>query len=863
VLRDIDREIAFHIREREDELRAAGVPAEEAPRRARLQFGNALAQRDRMRDVDVTGLLDAVLRNLRLALRGMRRSPGFAAAVVLTLALGIGANSAVFSAIDAVLLRPLPFPASDRLVQLTQVRDGTGRTPVAPIRLEDWNRLNSTFDGIAGYLVSDVVDASGDLPERLHNATVTPRFFDVLGVHPAMGRTFSAEEHQLAYKGPIAVIASDRRWRSAGRDLQALERPVRAGNITLATIGVMAPSFQFPRDTDVWTADDADAPWAQSRTLTWYTGLGRLKPGVTLEQARADLDRVQAQLGAQYPDTDRGLGVRLVPLKEIIVGGTRTSLWVLYGAVSVLLLIACTNIAALLLSRAARREHEIAVRYSLGGSRTAVALQLLTEAGVLSVVGALLGVAVAVGASRGLRILAPDLPRVAEIAIDARILVYTMLSTLFVTLVCGLAPAIHSTRRSRAVSGSMRTTTSQRHSLQWLLVGVQVALSVTLLAGAGLLVRSIDAISRVSLGFDPTHVLTLRVSGQYGNETTDQHIQRINRVLDDLESLPGVEGVAIASVLPGVREFEQREFALLEGRDRTASPLIAENRIVSPGYFAAMRIPLLTGERCRRSEGSGWPKAATAEVMVNRTFAERYFPGSSVLGLHLTGGLDRLVTNRHLAGALPSRIVGVVGDAREAGADREPAPTVYTCFSFPYPAPWHVLRTAGDPAAAVTAVRRRIRELEPARSVYDVAPLEQRMGDAYAQNRLRTWLLSLFALTALALVCAGIYGTLAYAVGLRRREVALRLALGALRTAVVRQLIGTSIRVVAVASLVGLGVALLFTRSLSTMLYGVTPADPATLTSVVAVVVTVATIAAAVPAARAVFIQPMRALRED
>jgi putative ABC transport system permease protein len=479
------------------------------------------------------------------------------------------------------------------------------------------------------------------------------------------------------------------------------------------------------------------------------------------------------------------------------------------------------------------------------------------------VVGALLGVAVAVGASRGLRILAPDLPRVAEIAIDARILVYTMLSTLFVTLVCGLAPAIHSTRRSRAVSGSMRTTTSQRHSLQWLLVGVQVALSVTLLAGAGLLVRSIDAISRVSLGFDPTHVLTLRVSGQYGNETTDQHIQRINRVLDDLESLPGVEGVAIASVLPGVREFEQREFALLEGRDRTASPLIAENRIVSPGYFAAMRIPLLTGERCRRSEGSGWPKAATAEVMVNRTFAERYFPGSSVLGLHLTGGLDRLVTNRHLAGALPSRIVGVVGDAREAGADREPAPTVYTCFSFPYPAPWHVLRTAGDPAAAVTAVRRRIRELEPARSVYDVAPLEQRMGDAYAQNRLRTWLLSLFALTALALVCAGIYGTLAYAVGLRRREVALRLALGALRTAVVRQLIGTSIRVVAVASLVGLGVALLFTRSLSTMLYGVTPADPATLTSVVAVVVTVATIAAAVPAARAVFIQPMRALRED
>jgi predicted lysophospholipase L1 biosynthesis ABC-type transport system permease subunit len=248
---------------------------------------------------------------------------------------------------------------------------------------------------------------------------------------------------------------------------------------------------------------------------------------------------------------------------------------------------------------------------------------------------------------------------------------------------------------------------------------------------------------------------------------------------------------------------------------------------------------------------------------VNRTFADRYFQGTSVLGLHLTGGLDFLVKNGHIAGAVPSRIVGVVGDAREAGVDREPAPTVYTCFSYPNPAPWHVIRTAGEPAAAVTAIRRRVHELEPARSVHDIAPLEQRIGDAYAQNRLRTWLLSLFAITALALVCAGVYGTLAYAVSLRRREVALRLALGALRTTVIKQLIGTSIRVVAAASIAGLGLALLFTRSLSTMLYGVTPADPATLTGVVALVVTVACIAAAIPAARAAFVQPMRALRED
>jgi len=626
---------------------------------------------------------------------------------------------------------------------------------------------------------------------------------------------------------------------------------------------VMPPTFEFLKGIDVWIADDAGAPWSLSRTQTWFTGIGRLKPGVTLEQARADLERVQAQLGAEYPDTDRGLRVRIVPLKDTVVSGTRTSLLVLYGAVSVLLLIACTNIAALLLSRAARREHEIAVRYSLGASRSAVAMQLLSEAAVLSFVGAGIGVGIAVGASRALHVLASDLPRVGEIAIDARILVYTILSTLVVTLVCGLAPAIQSTHHARQVSGSTRTATSARHSVQWLLVGVQVALSVTLLAGAGLLVRSIDAMSRVSLGFDPTHILTLRVSGQYGVETTDSHIQRINRVLDSLESLPGVEGVAIASRLPGVRDHEQNEFVLLEGRAETAPPLIAEARIVSPGYFAALRIPLLTGELCRRPMNSGWPKFATTDVLVNRTFADRYFRGTSVLGLHLTGGLHWLVKNRHINGALPSRIVGVVGDAREAGIDREPPPTVYTCFSYPHPAPWHVIRTAGDPAAAVMAIRRRIHELEPLRSVYDIAPLEQRISDAYAQNRLRTWLLSLFAATALVLVCAGVYGTLGYAISLRRREVALRLALGALRTTVVKQLIGTSIRVVAAASVVGLGLALLFTRSLSTMLYGVTPTDPPTLAAVIALVVSVAALAAVIPATRAAFIQPMRALREE
>ena len=862
VERDIEREITFHLAERADDLEREGAAAAEARRKARLRFGNPVVQRERTRDVDVADWVDATVRNIRYAVRALGHTPGFTVTVVLTLALGIGANTAVFSAIDTVLLRPLPFPDGDRLVLVTQTQEGSGETRIAPVRLQDWNRRNATFEGIAGYYVDDLVDTRRELPERVRRAFVTRGFFDVLRVTPAMGRAFADSEHTIAM--PIAAIISERRWRQEGADPMILERPVKTGYATHVTVGVMSADFQFPfREVDIWSADDADATWAQARTLTWFTGIGRLRPGVTLAQAQADLERVQAQLAREHSSTDRGIGVRVAPLKDTVVGDSRASLWLLFGSVSVLLLIACTNIAALLLSRAAKREPEIALRYSLGGSRRAVVGQLLTEAGVLAFVGATLGLVVALGASRALRALAPELPRVNEIAIDGRILAYTAVATLIVALLCGLAPAWRGARGVRPLPSPARSQVSQRHSIQWLLVGVQVALSVTLLAGAALLLRSVEAMSRVDFGFDPSRVLTLRISGTYGWETTDQHVQRINRAIDGIGELPGIESVAITSTLPGVRDERQLEFTLVEGRDGSSPPLVAEHRVVSPGYFETLRIPLLAGEMCRRPADAGGKTGVVAEALVNRRFAELYLSDRQPIGLHLAGGLDALVKNGHLSGSSPSRIVGIVGDAREHGADRAPAPTVYTCFSAPDPAPWHVVRTSSDPMTMGAAIRRKVRELEPQRSVYDIAPLDARMGDAYAQNRLRTWLLTLFAVTALGLVSAGVYGTLSYAVSLRRREVALRLALGALRSSVVHQLMTTSIRIVSVAAACGLILALLFTQTLSSMLYGVSPADPATLTGVLVVVITVAALAALIPAARATLIQPMRALRED
>src|SRR6185369_10032728 len=379
VQRDIDREISFHLAERADQLRSEGVDPEEARRRARLRFGNPVVQRERIRDVDVARVVDATMRNARYAIRTLARTPGFTVTVVLTLALGIGANTAVFSAIDTVLLRPLPFPDGDRLVELTEVHEGSAETRIAPVRLQDWNRLNVTFDGIAGHYVDDVVDTSGELPERFRRAFVTRGFFDVLRVQPAMGRGFVASEHTVGQ--PIANILSDRRWRRLGADPSIVGRTIKVPYTSVITIGVMPADFQFPaKDVDMWSADDADATWAQSRALTWLTGIGRLRSGVTLAQAEADLNRVQALLASQYPDTDRNVRVRVAPLKDAVVGDSRASLWLLFGSVSVLLLIACTNIAALLLSRATRRQHEISIRYSLGGSRATVVWQLLTEA---------------------------------------------------------------------------------------------------------------------------------------------------------------------------------------------------------------------------------------------------------------------------------------------------------------------------------------------------------------------------------------------------------------------------------------------------------------------------------------------------
>jgi putative ABC transport system permease protein len=850
---ELNSEIHFHVEELTEEYIAAGMAPDEARRRATLDFGGNENFKEQVREVYRIRFWDASVANLKSAFRFIRKSPTFSLTVILTLALAIGANSAVFSAIDAILLKPLPFAEADQLVRVDQYNLKNPRPAplVAPIRLEDWNRLSSTFQGLTGYYTEDVSESSGQLPEKVTRAWVAPRFFQVWGVVPGPGREFTPEEE--AVNGPGAVLISDRFWRRRfNADPSVIGKNLRLDGRAYQMVGVMPASFLFPnREVDLWSPVPAGISIGPPRENNWYVVIGRLKPGATVEQARANLTTVQAQLGRQFPKSDADLTIDVKALKETIVADSRRSLWLLFGSVSLLLLIACTNIVALLLSRASQRQHEISVRLSLGASRGVLIGQLLTETFVLALIGSVVGLSIAAGTSGLFRFLAGQLPRVEEIHLDARIVVYSLCCSMIVTLLCGVVPALRETRSGLAgsLSQTSRTQVAGRNPLQWLLVGVQVALAVMLLSGAGLLLRSFQELGRVARGFDSSHILTFQLSMNWG-ETGDMKKLRqfTDRTLQTLRSTPGVEAAAISVGVPGVPFKYETELKLVERQVETEPKLIADNRFVSASYFETMRIPMLAGETCRETDGP-------PSIVVNRAFAEAYFSGTSVIGRHIQP------VDMGYSGTADIR--GISGDAREAGLDRAPTPTAYWCAPLAEPGTYFLVRTRNAPMNMAETIRQQLREVDPMRSAYDFAPLEQHYSDALGENRLRTILLTFFAATALSLACVGLYGTLSYNANLRQREVGLRLALGALRGQIVKRFLRQGLAVCIAGCAAGFALALASKRVLAGLLYGVSPTDVPTLLGVVAVVLMVATAASFLPSFRASRVEPMQVLREE
>ncbi len=794
-----------------------------------------------------------MLHDLRVAVRSIRHRPVLALAVIATLTLAIGANTAIFSAVDAVLLKPLPYPDADRLVSVYELNRAQRQATrlVAPVRLEEWHAQNRSFVGLTGSYFENMTDTTGALPERLAAMRTAPRFFSVLGVSAAIGRTFTEEEERFG--GAQAIVLSDAFWkRRLNADPSAIGRALNVGGVNRTIVGVMPPSFRYPSaTTEVWVPAQMYPGLAQARQARFVTAVARLEPGVTLAQAEDDLNQIQARLGDEHPQTDKGWGASLVSLKEERVGGIRRSLWLLLGAVAFVLLAACGNVACLLLAEAARREHEVAVRFAIGASRATVVRQLLLEGLVLALSGAALGLVLAVWGTAVVRRVASQLPRIDEVHVSPPLIAFTLVLGIVTTIVFALVPALQATRLApvQALSRSGRSPAGGRQTLRRLLVTAQVALAIVLLAGSGLLIRSFAQLQQVSLGFDPTDVWTFRMSAQW-SEQFDAVVARQARTIDRLLATPGVEAAAFSQLPPAGLETPPGEFGIV-GRD-TGERLFAIGRAVSAGYFATLRIPMLEGETCRPE-----PKMfATPDALVTRAFADRYFPGEHPIGHALTSaGLPR---------GTSARIIGVVGDVREGGAVTDMQPLFYLCgYNQYWPDPYFLVRGAPGPALSMDTIRAAMLEIEPRRAVYSAQRLQEALAASLTQQRLSAVLLGLFAVTALLLAAVGLYGVLAQLVSSRRREIGVRMAMGARPVQIVRSVVGQAATMTGVGMLVGWAGALGLAQFMTALVFGVSTRDPVTFMAVPIVLAMVAGLAAFIPARRAARIDPIRALREE
>lgn len=795
------------------------------------------------------------MRALLITYRSLFQRPAFFCAVAFTLALGIGANSAIFSVIDTVLLKPLPYPNGDRLMALFQSNPAKRLTNqgLSPARVEDWNSASHSFTAISAAYTDNISETSGELPQRLVTARVSPRFFSVLGTVPLLGRTFSPEEDLAT--GPQAAVLSERLWRSRfGGDPNVLGHTLRFGNLSYPIIGVMPDSVRFPAsDVDVWIPAQLPPYLMRARGVTWENAIGRLREGASMASAQAELASIQVRLAAQFPATDAQWTPGVEPLKEETVGGVRRSLWILFGAVTFVLLISCANVACLLLAQAHRREREIAIRFSLGARRVQVIRELLLESLALAIPGCLLGLLISLGGIQVFRRAAAILPRAHEIQLDWRLVAFTLALSVVTAVLFGLMPALRATRgdASGAMAQASRTQIGGRHSIQRILVGAQMALAIVLLIGSGLLIRSFAKLIDSSLGFDPQHVLAFRISASWGEQSNMARIrQRMYRTLDELGTIPGVTAAAITIGLPGDQDVYASQFHIA-GRDTESegNKVFADEDGVTPDYFRMLGIPVLAGDVCRVTlENTG-----ENPVMISRSFADRYFPGENPIGHYLREGdyPQRL------------RVTGVVADIRKHGYARDPQPTLYWC-GLPYnPNPRFVVKGTGDPLLLAAAVRQRIHAIEPARAVYDVQRLSDHVSSTLTERRFQIALLASFAATALLLAAIGLYGVINFLVSLRTREIGLRAALGATPRRIFGEILREGVIMTAVGAAFGIAGALALTHSIATFLYGIAPTDPLTFLAVPLLLAGVCAIALWLPAHRATNIDPMVALRQD
>jgi len=802
----------------------------------------------------VNAALERAAREVRIAVRSLRRNPGFSAVAIVTLALGIGANTAVFSVVNGVLLKPLPYPEPGRLVALFQTvpDEGAMQLPWSVPNLRDAEQATEAFSSVVGYRWRDLTLTGIGEPQLTRSVAVSGSILGVFGVRPALGRDLEREETLPG--GPAAAVVSHSFWRERlGGDPAAVGRTIQLSGVAFEVVGVAPPGFEYPRGAEIWVPGQ----WSETdypRGRLTLSAVGRLAPGVAIERARADLAVAASRLASEYPDANGGISAMVLPLRYYEVANVRLGLVVLLGAVAMVLLIACVNVANLVLARGANRVAELAVRSALGASRAALLRQLVTESLVLSLVGGGFGVLMAVWGVRGLRLLAAGrIPRMDEVAVDGNVLAFAAALAVGVALLFGLAPALRLSRvsassviregRDRGIAGGAGARARST------LVAAEVALSLALLVGAGLLLRSFARIRGVDLGFDPGRVWQFTLSLPETRYDGQRAIALFDALRESLAGIPGVGSVGVTSASPLGSGQVSRVIGIVgePGRRPDEEPpwLV---RWIGPGYFRTLGIPLLRGRDLSATDRSDAPQVA----LVSRLTADRFFPGRDPVG-------QRLYFDE--AGPYWT-IVGVVGDVRSIDVVRDPGPEIYIPYAqWSRPRMTVLLRTRADVAGVGTAIRQCVRDLDPALAVYDMGTLDSAVASSSASQRFLLVLLACFAGLAVFLATVGLYGVVAYVVSGRTREIGIRIALGAGPAGVARMVTAEGMRPVLAGVVIGLGGALAGARALAGLLYQVDPWDPVTFVGSAALLVTVAAVACVLPARAASRTSPLEAIR--
>jgi putative ABC transport system permease protein len=798
--------------------------------------------------------METVWHDLRYGLRMLRTHPGFTAVAVLTLALGIGANTAIFSVVNAVVLRPLPFREPDRIVRMWGTFSQGNNASTSPPDFLDFRSQNSTFEEFAAMRGGSFNLTGQSEPERVIGADVTTNFFAALGVTPLLGRTFTPDEEQ-AGNARVAIISQGLWQRRFGGDPTIVGKTLLLDGNSHTIVGVAPNEGRMPDETDVWRPLTFDSPGMKIRRFHFLRAIGRLKPGVTLEQAKADVDAIAIGLEERYPDTNTTWRLRLVPLRDELLGDIRPALYVLLGAVAFVLLIACANVANLLLARAARRQKEMAIRLALGAGRLRLIGQLLTESVLLSSIGGGVGLLLAVWGTELLVKVAPGtIPRVAEIGVDNRVLGFTILLSLVTGAVFGLVPAWQASRPdvNESLKDGGKGTVAQTRNTRTRsgLVVAEIAAALVLLVGAALLVQSFQRLQNVDPGFDPKNVLTMRVplsDAKYAEPGRSANF--LHQVLERVAALPGVQAAGTTTQLP-LRGGGDTYFKI-EGRPFASSneQVTALDPAISSDYLRAMGIPLISGRPFTDQE----TREPEKKVIINKVFADTYFPGEDPLGQRLIIDLGRPAV---------CEIIGVAKNVRQFSLQGKPVPTMYLP-SIEAGRGSLVVRTSGDPLALAGAVREAVQSLDKDQPVASVQSMEQILSGSVAQPRFRTLLLSVFAGLALILAAVGIYGVISYTVTQRTHEIGIRMALGAPAAAVVKLVVAQGIRLTVTGVLIGLGGAWALTRLMDTLLFGVTSTDPLTFAAVAVLLAGVALLACYIPARRAAKVDPIIALRYE